>query len=554
MREFYNHRDNLVSEAIDGLVAASGGRVVRFAPEGHARVVLRNDWDKSKVAIVSGGGSGHEPAHAGLVGKGLLTAAVCGEIFASPSVDAVLSAIVAVTGPPGCLLVVKNYTGDRLNFGLAAEKAKSLGYNVDMMIVADDVAIPNSSRPRGIAGTVFIHKIAGDMSEHGAALEDIVRVVSNANGQIRSIGVARDTCTVPGNPKEDRIGASEVEIGLGIHGEAGVEVTNFESSEALMREVSTRLMPRLDLTKRYAALFNNLGGLTGLECAVLFREFSLSDVAKHVDFTVGPLPIMTALDMPGFSISMIPLDLDYAEFLLSDVPGRIWPRFNKFVKAVSVVPPPLFEMPPSLPSRNPFVREIVEKIALTCIDMEADLNALDAKVGDGDTGSTFAAAARSVLREMERFPFADGRALFSTLSDLKRKSMGGSSGVLLAIFFANASESFKRKGLWLEALSAGLEAMQRYGGAKVGDRTMIDALRPALDALLEGDTVQTAAVRARRGADSTKSMRSANAGRSAYLEARTLEGNADPGAEAIALIFEACATLDGLTPSSPVNG
>jgi dihydroxyacetone kinase len=548
LRSFYNHRDNLVSEAIDGLVAASGGRVVRFAPEGHARVVLRSDWDKSKVAIVSGGGSGHEPAHAGLVGKGLLTAAVCGEIFASPSVDAVLSAIVAVTGPPGCLLIVKNYTGDRLNFGLAAEKAKSLGYKIDMVIVADDVAIPNSSRPRGIAGTVFIHKIAGDMSEHGAALEDIVRVVSNANGQIRSIGVARDTCTVPGNPKEDRIDASEVEIGLGIHGEAGVEVRNFESSEALMHEVSRRLVPCLDPAKRYAALFNNLGGLTGLECAVLFREFSLSDLIKHVDFTLGPLPIMTALDMPGFSISMIPLDLEYAEFLLSDVPGWNWPRFNKFVKAVSVVPPILVELPPSLPSRDPVVRAIVEKIATTCIDMEAALNALDAKVGDGDTGSTFAAAARSVLRELERFPFADGKALFSTLSDLKRKSMGGSSGVLLAIYFANASESFKRKGLWLEALSAGLEAMQRYGGAKVGDRTMIDALKPALDALLEGGTVQTAAIIARHGADSTKTMRSANAGRSAYLDARTLEGNADPGAEAIALIFEACASLDRPTP------
>src|SRR5205085_6078312 len=118
---------------------------------GHARVVMRSDWDKSKVAVVSGGGSGHEPAHAGLVGRGLLTAAVCGEVFASPSVDAVLAAIVAVTGPAGCLLVVKNYTGDRLNFGLAAEKAKALGLRVEMVVVADDIAIPDAAQPRGLA-------------------------------------------------------------------------------------------------------------------------------------------------------------------------------------------------------------------------------------------------------------------------------------------------------------------------------------------------------------------------------------------------------------------
>ena len=126
-------------------------------------------------AIVSGGGSGHEPAHAGLVGKGLLTAAVCGDVFASPSVDAVLAAIVAVTGPAGCLLVVKNYTGDRLNFGLAAERAKGLGLKVEMVIVADDIALPDARQPRGVAGTVFVHRIAGHMSEAGRTLEEIAR-------------------------------------------------------------------------------------------------------------------------------------------------------------------------------------------------------------------------------------------------------------------------------------------------------------------------------------------------------------------------------------------
>ncbi|MEH6454223.1 MAG: dihydroxyacetone kinase subunit DhaK, partial [Psychromonas sp.] len=124
-------------------------------------IVIRKDWDKSKVAIISGGGSGHEPAHAGFVGEGMLTAAVCGDVFASPSVEAVLNAIIHVTGEAGCLLIVKNYTGDRLNFGLAAEKAKKLGHKVEMVIVNDDISIENSKKPRGIAGTVFVHKVAG---------------------------------------------------------------------------------------------------------------------------------------------------------------------------------------------------------------------------------------------------------------------------------------------------------------------------------------------------------------------------------------------------------
>lgn len=161
MRSFFNERDTLVSEAIDGLIAASGGRVTRLDASSHARVVLRTGWDKSKVAVVSGGGSGHEPSHAGLVGKGLLTAAVCGDVFASPSVDAVLAAIVAVTGPAGCLLIVKNYTGDRLNFGLATERAKAMGLDVDTVIVADDIALPEARQPRGVAGTIFVHRPAG---------------------------------------------------------------------------------------------------------------------------------------------------------------------------------------------------------------------------------------------------------------------------------------------------------------------------------------------------------------------------------------------------------
>ena len=156
MAQFINDKDATVTEAIDGLLQSSGGDLVRLDGYPHIRVVLRADWDKSKVALVSGGGSGHEPAHAGFVGAGMLTAAVCGDIFASPSVDAVLAGILAVTGPAGCLLIVKNYTGDRLNFGLAAERARAFGLKVNMVIVDDDIALPDLPQPRGVAGTLFV--------------------------------------------------------------------------------------------------------------------------------------------------------------------------------------------------------------------------------------------------------------------------------------------------------------------------------------------------------------------------------------------------------------
>ncbi|MBC7675913.1 MAG: dihydroxyacetone kinase subunit DhaK, partial [Rhodoferax sp.] len=142
MSQFINSKETLVTEAIDGMIRASNGQLARLDGYPHIKVVVRADWDKSKVALVSGGGSGHEPSHAGFVGQGMLTAAVCGDVFASPSVDAVLAGILAVTGKAGCLLIVKNYTGDRLNFGLAVERARAFGLKVAMVIVDDDVALP----------------------------------------------------------------------------------------------------------------------------------------------------------------------------------------------------------------------------------------------------------------------------------------------------------------------------------------------------------------------------------------------------------------------------
>ena len=190
MSHFINAREDAVQEALDGLIAGSGGSLVRLDGFPFIRVVLRSDWDRARVAVISGGGSGHEPAHAGFVGRGMLTAAVCGDIFASPSADAVLAAILAVTGPAGCLLVVKNYTGDRLNFGLAAERARALGLRVEMVIVQDDISIPGISRPRGVAGTLLVHKIAGAVAEDGGDLDAVTAAARRAAARAVSVGLS----------------------------------------------------------------------------------------------------------------------------------------------------------------------------------------------------------------------------------------------------------------------------------------------------------------------------------------------------------------------------
>ena len=541
MKNFFNVKEDIVSDAIDGLILSRGGELRRFDHASHARVVVRADWDKSKVAIISGGGSGHEPAHAGLVGAGLLTAAVCGEIYASPSVDAVLSAILEVSGPKGCLLIIKNYTGDRLNFGLAAEKAKALGHEVEMVIVGDDIAIQHAKQPRGLAGTVFVHKVAGHFSEEGADLNAVLNAARAVNDGIRTIGVARDTCTVPGSKKQSRIGDAEVEVGLGIHGEAGVEVKSFETAKELMKDLASLLLATLDTSQRHVALFNDLKGLSGLEASVLFKEFATSDLASVTAFTMGPASIVTALDMPGFSISMLPLKPEYESALLAPIANDAWPTPQSSHAPKMITPPEIAGTLNFTPSQDADVRAVIETIIATCLSASDKLNELDAKVGDGDTGTTFASAARTVQSKLDALPMADGAQLFAMLSDIKGKLMGGSSGVLFAILFANASIAFRTDADWAKALTAGLDAMMKYGGAKVGDRTMIDALKPGLDALVAGHGMAVAANAARIGADGTAKMLSANAGRSSYLEARSLDGYADPGAEGIAMMFEALA-------------
>ncbi len=538
MGQFINARETLVPEAIDGLLRSAGGRLARLDGYPHIKVVVRTDWDRSRVALVSGGGSGHEPAHAGFVGPGMLTAAVCGDVFASPSVDAVLAGILAVTGDAGCLLIVKNYTGDRLNFGLAAERARALGRKVAMVVVDDDVALPEIAQARGVAGTLFVHKIAGALAESGADLDTVAAAAQRVVDDVVSIGMSLDTCTIPGVTKEDRIEAGKAELGLGIHGEPGVEQVDFLSARDAMEMVVDRLAPNLG-SGPHAALLNNLGGATPLEMSILAEELCRSRIGARVKWLIGPAPLMTSLDMHGFSLSLLPVTDAQAEALAEPVPLSAWPGCDP-VGEIAVTPMPEGLAPETPePSADPATLALITQVCETLIGAEADLNELDAKSGDGDTGTTVATAARALLGALDRMPLADPAALYRALGTELGQTMGGSSGVLLAIFFAAAGEAAEAGADPVGALKSGLDRIQQVGGARPGHRTMIDALLPALEALPNGTAA--AARAAREGADHTATITRAKAGRASYVSANMLEGQNDPGAEAVARVFEGLA-------------
>ncbi len=535
MEQFINAKETLVTEAIDGTLRTAGGRLARLDGYPHIKVVVRTDWDKTKVALVSGGGSGHEPSHAGFVGQGMLTAAVCGDVFASPSVDAVLAGILSVTGRAGCLLIVKNYTGDRLNFGLAAERARAFGLKVNMVVVDDDVALPDLPQARGVAGTLFVHKIAGALAEDGADLDTVTSAAQGVIDGVVSIGMSLDTCTVPGSPKEDRIARGMAELGLGIHGEAGIEQVEFSGARAAMEMVVARLAPKIG-DGPHVALLNNLGGATPLEMAVLAEELTRSSIGDRIHWMVGPAPMMTSLDMQGFSVSLLPVGEAEKAGLAAPVAPWAWPGCLP-VGEIHVQPLPDGLTPISpMASQNPETRAFIARCCEILIAAEADLNALDAKSGDGDTGSTLAGAARALIGALDRLPLADRTQLHRAIGIELSQTMGGSSGVLLAIFFAAAGDASAGGADAIGALRAGLERIQQVGGAAPGDRTMIDALAPALDALPDG--MAAAAKAARAGADHTATITRAKAGRASYIAEDKLAGHNDPGAEAVARLFE----------------
>ena len=408
-------------------------------------VVYRNDWSKDKVCLVSGGGSGHEPSHSGFVGQHLITAAVCGEVFASPSVEAVLSAIRKLCGDAGCLLIVKNYTGDRLNFGLAMELARKEGYKVQMIIVADDISLDIKEK-RGIAGTLFVHRIAGWMAEKGESLERIHEVVNSV--QIRSLGVSFSDCH--GVEKEE----GQVEIGMGIHGERGFESVKFEGMKTLVEKMLDKLFDKQEKGE-FVLLLNNLGSMSNLELMEITHLVFEDPRSKQISyFWDNAGCYMSALRMRGFSFSLLRLqDESIAKALFK--PRRTKAKYDEETEKAVIRPNN------SKTETDPLMLKCVKLICKRLIENKTLLNDLDEKVGDGDTGSTLAMACEKILEEVDD---EKDDHVFSVISHVFRET-GGSIGVLLSVFFTKLEmeEDWKMQGL-----RKGLDQMKYIGGAQQG--------------------------------------------------------------------------------------
>ncbi len=328
MKKIINVPENVVEEMLQGMVAAHPQYLKRV--EG-ADVVVRAQKGE-KVALVSGGGSGHEPSHGGFVGKGMLDGAVAGAVFTSPTPDQVYEAVKAVDSGKGVLLVIKNYTGDVMNFEMAAEMAEADGIKVEKVVVADDVAVENSTWTvgrRGIAGTVFVHKIAGAKAEAGGSLDEVKAVAEKVIANVRSMGMALSPCTVPAAGKPSfELGEKEVEIGMGIHGEPGTHREEIKTADETTAHLLDKILAEdiVHAGDEVAVLVNGLGATPLMELYVANRKVAaiLAEKGiKTVKTFVGNY--MTSLEMAGYSVSVLKLDAEMKQLLLApaDTPALV---------------------------------------------------------------------------------------------------------------------------------------------------------------------------------------------------------------------------------------
>ena len=318
MKKIINNPTDVVSEALMGMQAAYPDKLV-YTPK--MEVISRKEKKADKVAVISGGGAGHEPLHAGFVGKGMLDAAISGNVFSSPSPDRIGSAIEQVSCGKGVLMVIKNYSGDIMNFGLSADLAEMDDIEVAQVIVKDDVAVPDREEGtgrRGIAGTVFVHKIAGAKAEQGASLAEVKAAAEKAVRNIRTMGVAMTPCILPAVGKPGfQIADDEIEIGMGIHGEQGVETTKIKSAKEIAEILVGRILDDYDYSgSEVAVLVNGLGGTPLMELYILNLEVQKILEEKGIKaYRTFVGNYCTSIDMTGASVTLMKLDDELKELL-----------------------------------------------------------------------------------------------------------------------------------------------------------------------------------------------------------------------------------------------
>lgn len=579
-KKLINDPNTVVTEFIEGLVETYPGlQYLDGFPE--VKVVLRADVASStydKVAIISGGGSGHEPAHAGFVGEGMLTAAICGDIFASPQVNSILAGIRAVTGPLGCLLIVKNYTGDRLNFGLAAEQAKSEGYKIETVIVGDDCALPpprGIAGRRGLAGTIFVHKIAGAAAASGLSLEKVADEAKKAAELVGTMGVALSVCTLPGQITSDRLGPGKMELGLGIHGEPGAAVADLQPVDVVVAHVLEQILSQennyvpIPRGNNVVLMVNGLGATPMMELMIAAGKAVPTLQLDHglaVD-RVYTGSFMTSLDMAGLSISVMKVDESILKRLDAPTTAPAWPVGVAGNRPPAKIPIPVPQStipksnelparPQELSKQGHILEVAIQAAATEVINLKDNLNEWDGKVGDGDCGSTMSRGATAILDGLRNYyPLNNAVDTVKEIGASISRVMGGTSGIIYDIFFKAAyahlkatSDSEVAPKQWAGAFEAAIAAVSKYGGASKGYRTMLDALIPASTVLQERlqagddpvDAFVLSADAAMDGAQSTKDMQ-AQAGRSTYVSAEILASVPDPGAMAAASWYRAAA-------------
>ncbi|KAF1831425.1 dihydroxyacetone kinase [Decorospora gaudefroyi] len=529
----------------------------------------------SQVSLVSGGGSGHEPSFASFVGPGLLSGCVAGTIFASPSAEQVRRCILhRVDKDKGVLVIVMNYTGDVLNFGMGVEKARAKGINVDMVVVGDDAGVGRKKGGkvgrRGIAGTVLVVKIAGAAAARGASLQEVTRVAQLVADNTVSIGSSLSHVHVPGRrePADDELKAGQVEIGMGIHNEPGSE----RKSTDLPGLVKTMLSHCLDVadqdrsfstiteTDQVVLLVNNLGGVSPLELAGITNEV-VEQLAGT--FAIKPVRIlagtfMTSLNGLGFSISLLRVadtGLAGASMLeLLDAPAEAsgwsaaissstWTRRDEMLKSEEQVDEEQVQ-PSDLRVDYAQAKTTLTTALNRLIEAEPDVTRYDTIVGDGDCGIGLKRGAQALLKMLETEKTTDDLLiLVNQIIQVVEVSMDGTSGAIYAIFLNALAHGLRQNApaspqpvtveIWANALDSSLKALGNYTPAQPGDRTLMDALCPFVDTLSKTASIEKAAAAAQKGAQGTRGMK-ASLGRTVYVGGKGFEEVPDPGAHGLA--------------------
>ncbi|SCB99984.1 dihydroxyacetone kinase subunit DhaK [Bacillus mycoides] len=575
MKKIINKPETLVMEMCNGMVMAHPE--LEFLKK--YKVIKKKEMNENKVTLISGGGSGHEPAHAGLVGKGMLDAAVCGDVFASPSQIQVYQAIKETASKKGTLLIIKNYSGDIMNFKNGAHLATEDGIEVDYVKVDDDIAVEDSLYTvgrRGVAGVIFVHKIAGAAAEAGMDLGAVKAVAEKAAANVRTIGLALTSCTVPasGSPTFT-LAEDEMEYGVGIHGEPGIKREKMLSADELANRMTNDLMKDLGVKdgEEIALLVNGFGG-TPLQELYLFnnavtRELAARNIKINRVF-VGNY--MTSIDMAGMSLTVMKLD-DELKTLLSKECNTPAFKVDGPVESVEYVnvlegveeKEVSFEletaeehavMKDNVITLNNMVY-LVDKMSDIIIKNEVPFCELDTHAGDGDFGMSVAKGFKQLKREWHSIVEQENVTIGSFLdgcSMIIMEHCGGASGPIWGGAFRAASKAAGEKREltakeFAEMLQAALQGIQSIGersfgrGAVVGDKTLVDALAPCVDSWFDsasnGTDVKTAfekgAEAAVKGAEYTKEI-VARMGRAGTVGERSL-GYPDAGAHALGVIF-----------------